>query len=123
MIKYLTDRIDYHFLDPANPEGPHYHRTGWGESVDIVTGPVPCRGPTSTPRSLYRQGYLVRRANGHHLFVEDESLSDHEICEGCGEPSPEGLSLARFTPSDTRDSRLCPRCTAPTVTIPEEFRL
>ena len=118
MAKYLTDRIDYHHIDPDHPEGPHYHRTAWGESVEITAGPVPCRGPTSTPRSLYRKGFLAKRANGHALFVEEESLSDFPICEGCGEPSPEGLALARYAPTDSRDSRLCPRCTAPTVEIP-----
>jgi hypothetical protein len=123
MTKYLIDRIDYHHIDPANPAGSHYHRTGWGESVEIVAGPIPCRGPTSTPRSLYRQGYLVRRANGHHLFVEDESLSDHEICEGCGEPSPEGLRLARYAPTDTRDTRLCPQCLAASLEPAEDLHI
>jgi hypothetical protein len=123
MAKYLTDRIDYHHIDPDHPEGPHYHRTAWGELVEVIAATVPCRRAPPSISYLYHKGYLVRRSNGHILFVEEECLSDHEICEGCAEPSPEGLTPGRYSPQSTKDSRLCARCLAASAETPEELRL
>jgi hypothetical protein len=115
MIKYLRETIEYHHRDPAEPLGISHHRTTWGEAVECTGGPFPCKGPMSGPDALYAQAYLVRRACGHTLILDPAVLSDHPICEGCGEPSPEGLRAARYAPHDRRDSQLCPRCIAPEI--------
>jgi hypothetical protein len=112
--KYLRDQITYHHRDPADFGAPACHRTGWGEAVQCEPGPVPwvIQGRGSYPTDACGHGYLVTRPNGHRLFLDAALLSDHPICEGCGEPSPEGLTSALYAPTDSRQSRLCPRCLA-----------